>query len=81
VDEAQIYARLKSIFEDVFGYESIELTPELTAEDVDGWDSISHFRLVLTVERVFKVKFSPTEIGTFETVGALVALIRSHAER
>ncbi len=76
MDEAQIYARLSEIFESVFDDDSIHLTPALTAKDVDGWDSLTHIRLMLTVERSFKVKFSTTEIGKLENVGGLAALIR-----
>jgi acyl carrier protein len=75
MDQAQIYAKLAEIFESVFDDDSIELTPALTARDVDGWDSLTHIRLLLTVERAFKVKFSTTEIGKLENVGGLVALI------
>jgi acyl carrier protein len=73
--EAQIYARLSKIFEDVFEEDSINVTPELSAKDVDGWDSLTHIRLILTVEKAFKVKFSTSEIGKLENVGDLVALI------
>jgi acyl carrier protein len=52
------------------------VTPALTAKDVDGWDSLAHIRLMLTVERAFKVKFSTPEIGKLENVGGLVALIQ-----
>jgi acyl carrier protein len=44
---------------------------------VDGWDSLTHIRLILTVEKTFKVKFSTSEIGKLENVGALVALIKA----
>lgn len=77
MDEAQIYARLAEIFENVFDDDSIEVTPELSAKDVDGWDSLTHIRLLLTVEKAFKVKFSTSEIGKLENVGSLVALIKA----
>lgn len=79
MDEQQIYTRLTTIFQDVFDEDSIEVTPELTAKDVDGWDSLTHIRLLLTVERAFKVKFSTSEIGKLEKVGDLVALIEARA--
>ena len=77
MDEAQIYARLTEIFQDVFDDDSIKVAPELTAKDVDGWDSLNHIRLILTVEKAFKIKFSTSEIGRLERVGDLVALIQS----
>ena len=52
------------------------VTPELSAKDVDGWDSLTHIRLILTIERVFKIKFSTSEIGKLANVGDLVALIK-----
>jgi acyl carrier protein len=77
MDESDIYARLTGIFEVVFDDKSITATPALSAKDVDGWDSLTHIRLILTVERAFKVKFSTSEIGKMETVGDLVTLIKA----
>ncbi len=79
MDETDIYARLTPVFHDVFDDDSINVTPELSAKDVDGWDSLTHIRLILTVEKAFKVKFSTPEIGKLEKVGDLVALIKARA--
>jgi acyl carrier protein len=79
MDNPQIYARLTEIFQDVFDEDAIQLTPELSAKDVDGWDSLAHIRLILTVEKAFKIKLSTSEIGKLENVGDLVALIRARA--
>ena len=79
MDEAPIYSRLEEIFHDVFDDDSIAVTPELSAADVDGWDSLTHIRLLLTVEKAFKVKFSTSEIGKLKNVGDLVKLIKSQA--
>ena len=79
MDETDIYAKLTPVFHDVFDDDSINVTPELTAKDVDGWDSLTHIRLILTVEKAFKVKFSTPEIGKLEKVGDLVALIKARA--
>jgi acyl carrier protein len=79
MDEPTIYARLAEIFQDVFDEDSIELTPELSAKDVDGWDSLTHIRLILTIEKAFKIKFSTSEIGKLENVADLVALIKARA--
>ena len=76
MDEPQIYARLAEVFQDVFDEDSIELAPELSAKDVEGWDSLTHIRLILTVARAFKIKFSTSEIGKLENVGDLVTLIK-----
>ena len=79
MDEDQIYTRLTEIFADVFDEDSIKLTPKLSAKDVDGWDSLAHIRLILTIEKAFKIKFSTSEVGKLENVGDLVALIKARA--
>jgi acyl carrier protein len=75
MDEQQIYSRLAEVFREVFDEDSIELKPGLSAKDVDGWDSVSHIRLILTIEKAFKVKFSTSEVGRLQNVSDLVALI------
>jgi acyl carrier protein len=79
MDEPQVYARLAEIFRDVFDEDSIQVTPDMSARDVDGWDSLAHIRLIVTIERAFKIKFSTSEIGKLENVGNLVALISARA--
>ena len=79
MDEADIYAKLTTVFSDVFDDDSIDVTSGLSARDVDGWDSLTHIRLMVTVEKAFKVRFSTPEIGKLENVGDLVVLIKSRA--
>lgn len=77
MDEVQIYAKLNEVFQDVFDETSIKVTPDLSAKDVDGWDSLTHIRLILTIEKAFKIKFSTSEIGKLGNVGDLVAVIKA----
>jgi acyl carrier protein len=77
MDEAQIYARLAEIVAEVFDQDVVELAPGLRIEEMDGWDSLSHVRLIFTIEKSFKIKFLTSEMGNFETVGDLVATIKS----
>jgi len=79
MDEPQIYARLQEIFQNVFDEDSVVVTPDLAAKDVDGWDSLTHIRLMLTVEKAFRIKLSTSEIGKLQNVGELVNLIEARA--
>lgn len=72
---SDIYEKLTTVFHDVFGDDEIVLTPELTAKEVDGWDSLTHVRLMLTVERAFSIKITASEIGRLNSVGDLADLI------
>ena len=78
MDEAEIYSQLTTVFEDVFD-EKVDLTPQLSAKDVEGWDSLTHIRLILTAEKRFHIRLSTSEIGKLENVGDLVSLIKQRA--
>jgi acyl carrier protein len=75
MDDAVVYERLSNIFHDIFDDDSIVVIPTLSARDVDGWDSLTHIRLLLTIEKSFKVRFTTTEINNLENVQGLVKLI------
>lgn len=72
-----LYEKLTGIFHDVFEDDSIVLTPELAADDLEEWDSLNHVRLILTVQKAFDIKFSAAQTASLRNVGDLVDLIRS----
>ena len=75
--EMELRDRLNEIFREVFDDEDIEISPEMTANDVDGWDSLSHVNLILAIESRFDIRFSQKELLTFRNVGDLMKSISS----
>jgi len=73
----EIYRKLTHIFQDLFDNPELVLSPALTANDVDGWDSLNLVRLVVAVQKAFGVKFSALEIGNLANVGEFVELIEA----
>jgi acyl carrier protein len=76
VELQEVYKRLTEVMQNVFGDDDLVATPELTASDVEGWDSLKHVRLVLSVEKAFQISFSAAEIGNLKSVGDLADLIK-----
>jgi acyl carrier protein len=74
--EDPILTGMTSVFREVFDDDELILKPELTANDVDGWDSLAHIRLILSVQKKFGVKFSPIEMNRLKNVGDLIALTK-----
>ncbi|WP_236026359.1 acyl carrier protein [Geomonas azotofigens] len=73
---------LNGIFCEVFDEDSIQITRETTADDVDGWDSLSHTNLIVAVEMAFNVRFNLKDTRTLKDVGELIDLIdRKLAEK
>jgi acyl carrier protein len=64
---------LNQIFCMVFDDDSIQIHPEMTANDVDGWDSLSHVNLITTIEAKFNIRFSHKELLVQRNVGDLIA--------
>ncbi len=73
--ESEIYKILGEIFSDVFLRDDIELKPELTASDVEGWDSFKQIEIVMACEERFRIKFSPLELDSMDSLGDLVRFI------
>ena len=68
----EIFAELQQIFQDVFNDPSIVLRPEMTANDIDKWDSMQQINIIMACEEAFKVRFKPREINALENVGEMV---------
>ena len=73
----ELQKRLNQTFCEVFDDDDIKITPEMTANDIDGWDSLSHVNLIVTIETKFNIRFSQKELLTFKNVGDLLNTIRS----
>ncbi len=73
--EPEIYDALNQVFRNVLEDDSISLTPQTTAEDVENWDSMNHIFIVVELEKRFGVKFHAAEMEELKNVGELVSLL------
>lgn len=77
MDADSVAARLTELFREVFEDDSIVLRHEMTAGDIDGWDSMAHLRLILSIERHFKVRLPSTKVARLKNVGDMLELVNS----
>ena len=80
MDKPQVLARLQALFDDVF-IDEVVVTEQLSAKDVEEWDSLSHVSLVLAVEETFGVRFRVGEVESAKNVGELADLILRRLEK
>lgn len=74
MNQTEVIARLQEVFDDVF-LEPVKLTPELSADDVEEWDSLIHIALVVAVEKSFDIRFRVGEVEGTKNVGEFANLI------
>jgi acyl carrier protein len=68
---------VREVMIDVFDIDDDDLAigPGTSAPDIEEWDSLSHIRLIVALERHFGIKFKNSEVEGLKNVGDLVAVI------
>ncbi len=72
---------MQELFQDVFDDPELEISDELTADDVELWDSLEHINLIIATENRFKIKFTTAEMSRLkehdQNVGSFIQMIES----
>jgi len=65
--------KLQQIFKDAFGVET--LSDDLSIDTVDGWDSMAHVALIMTLQKEFNVSISPADAIELTDVASIKAFL------
>lgn len=77
MEKEEIVNKLTPVFRKVFTDDSLVITEELSALDVENWDSLSHMLLIAEVENEFAIKFKLKDLNKMANVGDMIAIISS----
>lgn len=75
MNKTDIFKKLTDIFSKVLENNSFNLTSETTADDIDGWDSITHMMIINEIEEQFEIKFKLIDLMNMDNVGDLIEAI------
>jgi acyl carrier protein len=75
MDSQEILEQLTDIVREVVEDDDLVLRPDMTAEDVPGWDSMAHINIIVATEMRFGIKFRAAETEELRDVGGFVELI------
>jgi acyl carrier protein len=77
MEKEEITDKLKSVFQKVLEENDITITREMTAQDIEKWDSLRHIQLINEVERAYGITFKLREVLSMKNVGDLIDLIHA----
>ncbi len=77
MERKEILKQVNDIFIDILDNESIVLTDQTTAADIEEWDSLTHIQLVVAIEKHFKIRFASKEIQSWKNVREMITAIES----
>jgi len=64
----EILPIINDIFIDVLDNQEIKLSLDTTANDIEEWDSLAHFQLIVAIEKRFDIRFTSLEIQGFGNI-------------
>jgi acyl carrier protein len=73
----EILERIADVIRATMKQPHLRIGPETTADDVDGWDSLAHARLLMNIESAFGIRFVIADVLELENVGDLAAAVAS----
>lgn len=77
MERNEILKKVNEIFADNLDLDNLSLSETTTADEVEGWDSLTHVQLVVAVEKAFKIRFNAKEIQSWKNVGEMIDSIQS----
>ncbi len=78
----EVFEEITKVFREEFDDPSLVIVDETDSGDIEDWDSLAHVELVMTMEKVFNMKFNIKEVGKLKNVGEMADLIlRKQAEQ
>jgi len=77
MERPEILNRVQKILVNVLKHNRFEMRDDLTATDVEGWDSLSHVMIITEIEKDFNVRFKLKELNKLKNMGTLIELIES----
>ncbi len=77
MEDQALNAKLERIFQAVFDRTDLTIKDDMTAADVEGWDSLAQINLIVGAENAFSIRFQTSEIRSIKDVGEFKRLIAS----
>jgi len=81
MNREEILSKVTESFESVLEHDDFKLTDETTAQDVDGWESITHMMIISDIEKKFNIKFKLMDLMNMNDIGDLLKTIETEVDK
>lgn len=68
----ELLEEIQGAFRKVLNNPTLTIDGNSSAQDVNGWDSLTHVMIISEIERQFKIRFSIKEMLSWKTVGNMI---------
>lgn len=75
MNKEKVLEKINDVFKEIFDDETLEVDENTTANDVEGWDSLTHINIIASVEKEFDIDFSTKEVISMKNIGDMVDII------
>lgn len=75
MERSEIVEKLTKVFQEVFSDSALVINEEMTSNDVEKWDSLTHMLMISTVEERFGIRFKLKELNKLKKVGDIILVL------
>lgn len=76
--------KMQEVLRRVFDDDEIVVRDDMTATDIEGWDSLQHINVIVATERAFGIRFLTAEISRLkepgQNIGQFLKLVESKVQ-
>ena len=77
MNKDEILLKIQDVFRDIFDDNSLIISAETTANDIEGWDSLELINIISAIEDELDIDFEMGEITEFKNVGDMIDAVYS----
>ena len=71
----EILKKIQPIFYKVFDNKKLRINYNSSTKTIQQWDSLAQINLVVSIEKLLRIKFSVSELASLKNVGEMIDLI------
>lgn len=76
----EIEVRVRAVLAEVFGLEPGAIGPGTSTDSVEGWDSLQHLTVVLSLEEEFGIHLVDEDVTTIVNYPLIVETVRQYVD-